>query len=103
MFGTIARVQVAPGRKEALRQVMAEDASAVIPGWIADYLFESAADPGVCHLVALFEDEASYIANANSPAQHERYLKFRACLLEDPQWNDGHVLSAVGPGAHHTA
>lgn len=103
MFGTIARVHVRPGMKEALRQVMAEDASAAIPGWIADYLFESSADPQVCYLVAFFEDQAAYTANADSPAQHERYLAFRECLSEDPEWNDGHVVSATGPQAHSTA
>lgn len=99
MFGTIARVHLLPGMKETLQRVMAEDASADIPGWVADYLFETTADPQICYLVAIFQDEASYTANADSPAQHERYLKFRACLTADPEWNDGHVISAIGPGA----
>ena len=100
MFGTIARVQLKPGMKDTLLAVMGEDASADIPGWIADYLFESTTHPQVCFLVAFFKDEASYIANADSPAQHERYLKFRACLAADPEWNDGHILAAIGPGAY---
>lgn len=101
MFGTIARVHVKPGMKDALRQAMAEDDSASIPGWIADYLFESTADPQICFLVAFFEDEASYTANADSPAQHERYLKFRACLSEDPEWNDWRAIASTGPRAYN--
>ncbi len=79
MYGTIARVRVKPEMKEALQRAMAEDHAADIPGWIADYLFESTTEPQVCFLVAFFKDEASYTANADSPAQHESYLKFRAC------------------------
>jgi hypothetical protein len=100
MFGTIARVHVKPGMKEALKAAMQADNQAVIPGWIADYLFESTEDPGICFLVAFFQDQESYTANADSAAQHERYLRFRACLSENPEWNDGHVISATGPGAH---
>ena len=102
MFGTIARVRLKPGKKEALRHAMAEEDTAEISGWIADYLFESSQEAQVCYLVAFFKDEASYIANADSSAQHERYLKFRACLVDDPEWNDGHVISATGPGAYRT-
>jgi len=102
MFGTIARVHVRPGMLETLRQVMVEDQDASIPGWIADYFFASTADPQTGYLVAIFEDEATYMANADSPEQHQRYLKFRECLTADPEWNDANVLAAIGPGAPHS-
>jgi hypothetical protein len=85
--------------QKELAQVMAEDNLATIPGWIADYVFQSTSDPNMCYLVAFFQDQESYQANADSPEQHERYLKFRACLDEEPEWHDGNVISATGPGA----
>ncbi|HEY5903236.1 MAG TPA: antibiotic biosynthesis monooxygenase family protein [Anaerolineales bacterium] len=99
MFGTIARLQIKPGMKPELKKVMAQDELAGIPGWVADYLFESADNPDECWLVAYFEDQAAYEANADSPEQHERYLKMRACLIAAPEWHDGTVISATGPKA----
>jgi len=99
MFGTIARLRVKPGMKPELKKAMAQDELAAIPGWVADYVFESTEDPDECYLVAFFEDQETYTANADSPEQHERYLKMRACLLEDPEWHDGTVISATGPRA----
>jgi hypothetical protein len=100
MFGTIARLRVRPGTLETLKEVMAGDDQVTISGWVADFVFQSKSDPEVCYLVAFFRDETSYAVNADSPEQHERYLRFRACLSEDPEWNDGQVISATGPGAH---
>jgi heme-degrading monooxygenase HmoA len=99
MYGTIARLQLKPGFKEQLIKVTTEDNSAVIPGWVADYFFQSDSDPNECYLVAFFLDQESYTANADSPAQHERYLKLRACLESDPEWHDGQVICSTGPGA----
>ncbi len=51
------------------------------------------------YLVAVFKDRESYKANADDPLQHERYLIFRSFLADDPEWNDGVIVSATGPGA----
>ena len=40
-------------------------------------------------LVAVFDDEATYKANADSPEQNDRYLELRALLEDDPDWMDG--------------
>ena len=39
--------------------------------------------------MAVFDDEASYKANADSPDQSQRYLELRALLDDDPDWMDG--------------
>lgn len=44
-------------------------------------------------MVVRFRDRDSYVANADSPAQHERYLQFRALMLADPVWYDGDWVS----------
>ncbi|MEW6404741.1 MAG: antibiotic biosynthesis monooxygenase [Chloroflexota bacterium] len=100
MYGTIARfrVKLEVDKAEFKRRMDSFD-SAKIPGWIADYIFQTDADSDVFYLVAVFKDKESYQANADDPAQHERYLVFRSFLVDDPEWNDGEIVSATGPGA----
>ena len=42
--------------------------------------------------VAIFSDKDSYHANAGDPGQHEWYLKLRALLEADPEWEDGEIV-----------
>lgn len=99
MYGTIARFRVKGDvDKTEFKKRMDEFDSAQISGWIADYIFQTDADTNEFYLVAIFKDKDSYQANANDPKQHERYLIFRSCLDADPEWNDGDIISATGPG-----
>jgi quinol monooxygenase YgiN len=93
MYGTI------PGRRDEFIQAMDGLGEALIAGWMADYYFQTDADLDEFYLVAIFKDKAAYQANADSPGQHERYLKFRSFLVADPEWHDGFILSATGPNA----
>lgn len=97
MYGTIARFRIKPGTREEFIKAMDDFGDAVIPGWKADYYFQMNKDPDEFFLVAVFQDRETYQANADSPEQHERYLKFRSFLVADPEWNDGFVVSATGP------
>lgn len=100
MYGTIARFRVKKGvDKEEFKRKMDEFDSSEIPGWIADYIYQTDADSDVFYLVAIFKDKESYQANADDPKQHERYLVFRSFLADDPEWNDGLIVSATGPGS----
>ncbi|MBI5839645.1 MAG: antibiotic biosynthesis monooxygenase [Chloroflexi bacterium] len=100
MYGTIARFRVRPDvDKEEFKRKMDSFDSSNIPGWIADYIFQTDTDSDVFYLAAIFKDRESYQANADDPAQHERYLIFRSFLADDPEWNDGAIISATGPGA----
>ncbi len=56
-------------------------------------------DPDEFYLVAIFKDKETYMANADSAEQHERYLVFRSFLKDDPEWHDGFVVSGTGPGS----
>jgi quinol monooxygenase YgiN len=98
MYGTIAHFHIRPGSADDFIQTMDSFGDAVIGGWIADYYFQSDSDPNEFFLVALFADKATYQTNADSAEQHERYLKFRSFLTADPEWHDGVVRSATGPG-----
>jgi hypothetical protein len=58
----------------------------------ASYLFRPDQNPydrDTVFLVALFDDAASYQANADSPDQNQRYLEMRELLEDDPEWMDG--------------
>lgn len=97
MYGTIAHFRIRPGTRDEFIKAMDSFGDAVIPGWMADYYFQTNRDSDEFYLVAIFKDRETYQANADSPQQHERYLKFRSFLVDDPTWNDGVVVSATGP------
>jgi hypothetical protein len=97
MYGTIAHFRLRPGVREEFVRAMDSFGSDVIPGWRADYYFQMDRDSDEFFLVAIFQDKESYTLNADSPEQHERYLKFRSFLADDPQWNDGSIVSETGP------
>jgi hypothetical protein len=92
MYGTIARVHPIPGREADLVAQGEQYRDLAVPGFRASYVFRPDRDPydrPTVFLVALFDDEASYRANADDPAQHQRYLAMRALLADDPDWMDG--------------
>ena len=99
MYGTIAHFRIKPGIKEEFIRTMDSFGDQPIAGWLADYYFQMDRDPEEFYLVAIFKDRQSYLANADSPEQHERYLKFRSFLVADPEWNDGFIVSGTGPNA----
>jgi len=99
MYGTIARFHIKPGVKDEFIKAMDSLGEAVIPGWVADYYFQMDNDPDEFYLVAIFKDKETYMANADSAEQHERYLVFRSFLKDDPEWHDGFVVSGTGPGS----
>jgi quinol monooxygenase YgiN len=99
MYGTIARFRIKPGGKDEFIGAMDGLGEAVIPGWVADYYFQMEKDSDEFYLVAIFEDKEAYLSNADSAEQHERYLIFRSFLMNDPEWHDGFIVSATGPGS----
>ena len=97
MYGTIAHFRIKPGTRDEFIKTMDSFGDVGIDGWMADYYFQMDRNSDEFYLVAIFMDRETYGANADSPEQHERYLKFRSFLVEDPQWNDGEIVSATGP------
>jgi antibiotic biosynthesis monooxygenase (ABM) superfamily enzyme len=91
MYGTVARARVKPENREQLRAVFErQEVQATIPGFLSSYiLFENESD--AMWLFVAFEDRESYERNAEDPAQHERYLEYRALMEEDPEWHDGMI------------
>jgi heme-degrading monooxygenase HmoA len=92
MYGTIARLHPTAGRLDELIAYGRRMEDVSVPGFRSSYLFRPDKDPydkPTVFLIALFDDEASYKANADSPDQHARYLELRALLEDDPEWMDG--------------
>ncbi len=93
MFGSVFRMQVKPGKKGELAQVMM-DGSRTPGGMKAAYLYDAAGDE--TWGVAVFDDEASYRKNATSPEQDREYQRMRALLVADPEWHDGTITAWPG-------
>ena len=92
MYGTIARLHPSPGREDDLIAYGKRIREVEVPGYRASYVFRPDVNPydlPTLFLVAVFDDRASYTANADSPDQHERYLEMRSMLDDDPEWIDG--------------
>ena len=102
MWGTIARMQLrADIPEDYLRRQLEALQYGRMPGWVRSEFFRSAHDPQELWLVAMWEDEAAYRANAESEAQHSVYMTIRACLESDPEWHDvdGFVLKHPSAGS----
>ena len=90
MYGTVARTRVKPEDREKLSESVARHGGTPIPGYVAGYvLYEN--DSDTAWLFAVFEDRASYDRNADDPAQHERYVEYRALMEDEPEWHDGEI------------
>jgi hypothetical protein len=93
MYGTVARMQMKPGAEAELMRLSREDVG-VVPGMTFCYVFRSDADSNVAYLAVGFDSKAAYLANADSPEQHERFLRMRALMTADPEWHDGEIVFA---------
>jgi quinol monooxygenase YgiN len=90
MYGTVAKTRVKPENRDKLRAVLEKQSAAQVTGFVAGYmLYEN--DSDAAWLFAIFDDRASYDKNADDPAQHERYVEYRALMEDDPEWHDGEI------------
>jgi len=92
MYGTIARIRPKGGDTAALRALLDEwnqQRRPEVPGAHEGYLFVPDAPGPIAFLIAIFDDAATYRANAESPAQDAWYLRLREQLEADPDWMDG--------------
>ena len=91
MYGTVAKMRVKADNVDAVRKVMAAQMEGAKPaGYIQSYVL-SENDSDTQWLFVMFEDKTSYMANADDPAQNERYMEFRALMEADPEWHDGTI------------
>lgn len=93
MYGTVARMRVKPGQEQALIALSdEEDRTANMNRYVGMCVYRLDQGSNEYVLVVAFKDKESYHANANDPAQDQRYRQFRALLEADPEWNDGEIV-----------
>jgi antibiotic biosynthesis monooxygenase (ABM) superfamily enzyme len=89
VYGTIARMKVKRENVDALRELMATTGSRQVPGYRETHVLIPDQAQDEIWLVVFFDDKASYMKNADDPAMHEEYVRYRALLDADPEWHDG--------------
>ena len=94
MYGTVAKMRVKAGAEAKFLQVTSIGEGVPIAGMIAVYVYQMDADSRDYYMVVLFESKESYVENANSPAQHERFMQLMSVLESEPEWHDGMVVYA---------
>ena len=95
MYGTIARFTPKPGQEAAVISLIEEwegERAPNVSGAKAGYVYKPDNKLGELVMTVVFEDRASYRANAGDPKQDEWYRKFRDLLQADPVWEDGEIV-----------
>jgi heme-degrading monooxygenase HmoA len=92
MYGTVARLILKPGMQERFAQLGQEVGAMGIPGWVAEYVYQSDTNPEEYFMAAVFESKEAYQANAASPEQDAIYRRMRELLAADPEWHDGTIV-----------
>ena len=96
MYGTVARMQLQPGKRAEMEALSREFESLSVPGHVGTYVYQLDSDPNSFIMAVAFKDKASYQANAQSPDQDARYQQMRALLAADPEWSDGEIIYPQG-------
>ncbi len=94
MYGTVAKMRVKAGAEQEFLRVAQETESVPVPGVIAIYVYQMDADSRNYYMVVMFDSKESYVANANSPEQHQRFMQMMTVLDGEPEWHDGTVVYA---------
>ena len=94
MFGTVGRAHIKPESRQKFVETMMDPEGLQVPGYRRAYIMFPENRENEVILIAAFEDADSYWKNADDPAQHERYLEYRALLEDEPEWHDGEVAQA---------
>lgn len=92
MYGTVARMRVRQGDAEAFQHIAREIGVGRAPGQVGVIAYQMDSDPNEFYLAVIFESRDSYAANAQSPEQHERFMKLMSVLEGEPEWHDGEIV-----------
>jgi heme-degrading monooxygenase HmoA len=89
-------MRVKAGMESELEAVNREMDAVQIPGHVATYVYQMDRDSREFFLAVVFESREAYHANANSPEQHQRFMRLMQVLEGEPEWNDGVIVNAAG-------
>jgi quinol monooxygenase YgiN len=96
MYGTIFRMKVKSGQEQAVVDNFNDwqrERRSKVKGAIGALLMKPDAGSGELVGVAVFEDKATYEANANDPEQDRWFRSLRELLDADPEWEDGEYVA----------
>jgi hypothetical protein len=94
MYGSIGRFVPQPGQEQALDQEAQRwlhERAPQVAGFVAAYVLIPDARPGERLALTIFDSKASYLQNAEDPAQDRWHQQVRAILAADPEWTDGEI------------
>ena len=97
MYGTVAHIRVKAGYGDALNGLLQEwnaERAPKVKGARSSLLFQLDRDPQDWIMVAVFDEKASYQANADDPAQDQWFRKLMEHLEREPEWHDGEAIEA---------
>ena len=99
MYGTIFNLSIKLGHEETLLAALKEDVISRKPEGMIGWFVMNPDDKDEWLGVAIFESREAYVANANSPEQHESFLKLMEHLESEPTWTDGtYVIGEINRG-----
>jgi quinol monooxygenase YgiN len=87
-------MRVKPGQEKALKDEFDRwnrERGPKVKGAVASYVLSPEKRPGELLIVAIFQDRATYAANAQDPEQDRWYRRMREMLTADPEWTDGEI------------
>ena len=96
MYGTIFRMKVKKGQEQELVEMFNEwdrQRKPKVKGALGGLLLLPDKKSGEVVGVAIFQNKATYEANANDPEQDKWYKRLRELLTADPEWEDGEYIA----------
>jgi quinol monooxygenase YgiN len=94
MYGTVARMRVKPGKVEDLMNEMKSFESLPVDGYMGTSVYRMDDNANEVYIAVAFNDKGSYMKNADSPEQNERFQKMMSFLEAEPEWHDGEIISS---------
>jgi hypothetical protein len=91
MFGTIGHCRLKPGSEAQFHALMDEWKETIRPrfsGGMLEIIGRRVDDPGETVFIALMQDEATYRALADDPAQDAWYERFAELVEGEVRWED---------------
>lgn len=91
MYGTIAKLQVLPGKEEDLKNIAQQRP----PGLVFEHIYKLDSGNNEYMMVVGFSSKDAYKKNAESPEMNQMYLEYRKFLAADPEWHDGDIVQSL--------
>ena len=98
MYGTIFHMKVKPGQEQKVIDIFKDwerERKPKVKGVVGGLLLKPENRSGELIGVAVFDDKASFMANANDPEQDKWFRRLRELLEADPDWEDGEYVAGT--------